>query len=331
MPNFQRTAGDKTTRLDKDAKTLVLVLDEHTTIDFYLWSASGVMVLVPGGLPMGVDADDSNVVSVSVEPRAFNAAEGLATYEVTAIRSGSTRLTARPLSKSYANPAQRRRDWLSSPIVAELNVTVFGAEYRQSGGPWGKSTYGSTNPAWRNVHWTTMGEAGCGPTSLAMTLDFLERLSPNAPRGAVSFAGVTPADTMKYTSQYGRAANAQGVPQGTSGQIMMDNISRYWPKYTSRPVLNLEDAKALLRQHKPLVFLAKNNVVTWKYDQKGNRVQKAWPGHFMVVLGFEGDGETFWIADSSLFQGKFISASELRRCTMWVVERWQDAKSVAAQ
>jgi hypothetical protein len=172
-----------------------------------------------------------------------------------------------------------------------------------------------------------MGEAGCGPTSLAMTVDFLERLSSNT--AGVCVAGVTPADTMKYTSQYGRAANAQGIPQGTSGKVMMDNISHYWPEYTSRPVLGLDDAKDLLRRHKPLVFLAKNNVVTWKYDKKGNRVEKAWPGHFMVVLGFEGNGDPFWIADSSRFQSKFISASELSRCAMWVVERWQDAKSSA--
>ena len=328
MAIFQRTTGDKTTRLDKEAKTLILVLGEHTTVD--LSSPPGGMMIIPGGLPMSVDADDPNVVSVSAEPTAFKTAESLATYEVTAMRSGSTRLTARPLFKSYADPAQRRRDWLSSPAVAELNVTVFGAEYRQSGGTWGNLTYGSTNPTWRNVHWTTMAEAGCGPTSLAMILDFLERLSPNAPRGAVSFAGVTPADTMVYTSQYGRAANAQGVPQGTSGQIMMDNISRYRPDYTSRPILDLEDAKAMLRQHKPLVFLAKNNVVTWKYDQKGQRVEKAWPGHFMVVLGFEGKGDPFWSADSSQFQGKFISASELSRCAMWVIERWRDARSVAS-
>jgi hypothetical protein len=28
------------------------------------------------------------------------------------------------------------------------------------------------------------------------------------------------------------------------------------------------------------------------------------------------------IADSSRFQGKFISASELAKCAMWVVEPW---------
>ncbi|HTO62723.1 MAG TPA: C39 family peptidase [Bradyrhizobium sp.] len=326
MPIFQRTAGDKTTRLDKDAKTLVLVLGEHTTIDFNLWSNSGVMVLEQ--MIMDVDADDPAIVSVG-EPRGFNAAEGLSTYDVLATNSGSTKLTARPVFKSYADPAQRRRDWSSSPVAAELNVTVFGAEYRQSGGTWGNLTYGSTKAAWKDVHWTKMAEAGCGPTSLAMIIDYLERLSPRAPHGAVSFAGVTPADTMKYTSEYGRAADDHGVPQGTSGTIMMNNISRYWPDYTSRPVLGLDDARALLRHQKPLVFLAKDNVVTWKYDRKGDRVEQKWPGHFMVVLGFEGRGDPFWIADSSRFEGKFISASELQKCAMWVVERWQDARSVA--
>lgn len=326
MANFQRTAGDKTTRLNKDAKTLTLVLNEYTTID--LLDTGGTMI-IPGGLPTVVDADDPNVVSVTAEAIKFDAAKSLATYEVMSLRSGKTRLTARPLFKSYADAAARRRDWLSAPVIAELKVTVFGAEYQQAGGTWGNVVYGSTNPTWSNVQWTTMAEAGCGPTSLAVVLDFLERLSPKAPSGAVSFAGVTPKDTMTYTSQYGRAANAQGVPQGTSGKVMMDNISRYWPGYTSRPVLGLDDAKALLRQNKPLVFLAKDNVVTWKYAKNGQRVEKLWPGHFMVVLGFEGTGDPFWITDSSRFQGKFISASELKKCEMWVIERWQDARSVA--
>ena len=323
MPNFQRAAGDKTTRLDKDAGTLLLVLEEGAKIDL-----SGVG---PYGMPLTVDTDDLYTVEVSKDPIAFDSKTSLSTYAISAMRSGTTRISARALSQSFADDASRRRAWLAAPVVAKLDVTVFGEEYRQAGGTWGNQVYGSTNPRWKDVKWTTMAEAGCGPTSLAMVLDYLERLSPMTPRGPVSVAGVTPKDTMQYTSTYGRAADKDGVPQGTSGGVMMDHISTYWPQYMSRSVMSMADARTLLRQKKPIVFLAKGGVVTWKYDAKGGRVEQAWPGHFMVVLGYEGNGDTFWIADSSHFQGKFISAAELSKCAMWVVEPWGGKSSPATK
>jgi Peptidase_C39 like family len=315
MANFQRTPGDKTTRLDKDSASLALVLEEHAKID--LWGGG------PGGIPLVVDSDDRGVVEVSDEPVAFNGSSWLSTYGVAGMNSGNTRITARLLDQCYADIGSRRRAWSAAPIWASLQVTVFGAEYRQGGGTWGNLTYGSMNPAWKNVKWTTMGEAGCGPTSLADVLDYLDRISPTAPRGPMSYAGITPKNTMDYTSRYGRAADDKGVPQGTSGKIMVDNISRFWPEYSGRAVASLEEAKILLRSHHPIVFLAKNTV-TWKYDSKGNKNQITWPGHFMVVLGYEGNGDPFWISDPSRFQSKFISADELKKCAMWVVTRIQD-------
>lgn len=308
MPVFQRTANDKTTRLDKDARKLALVFEENTNIE-----------LAGGGLEIVVDSDDPGIVEVTNGP-----IPTVNTYAVRGARSGTTKITARTMDRSYADSAARRRSWLTMPVVASLDVTVFGSEYRQAGGTWGNLTYGSTNPHWKDVQWTTMAEAGCGPTSLAMVLDYLDRLSPHA-QGNFTYAGISPRNTMDYTSTYGRAADDKGVPQGTSGKIMMDNVSRYWPDYTSRPVMGIKDAKLLLRQNKPIVFLARDNVVTWKYEN-GRRVEMKWPGHFMVVLGYEGDGDPFWIADSSRFKGKFISASELAKCSMWLVERWADAK-----
>jgi len=322
MANFQRTSGDKSTRLDKDSGTLALVLEERVKID--LWGGG------PDNIPLVVDVDEPSIVEVSTDPVAFNRASWLSTYEVSGMRSGTTRVSARPLNQCYADMGSRRRAWTAAPVWAALQVTVFGAEYRQGGGTWGNLTYGSMNPAWKHVQWTTMGEAGCGPTSLADVLDYLDRLSPTAPRGPVSYVGITPKDTMDYASRYGRAADDKGVPQGTSGKIMMDNIGRYWPNYSGRPVKDLDEAKILLRHNNPIVFLAKNTV-TYKYDGKGNKQQITWPGHFMVVLGYEGNGDPFWISDPSRFQSKFISADELKKCSMWVVRRlWDDGNSCRA-
>ena len=314
MADFKKVRGDKTTRIDEQSGNLALVLEERVKID--LWGGG------PGGLPLVVDADDRQIVEVSDEPTAYNKPSSLTTYQVTGMRSGTTRVTARLLGQSYANVGLRREAWMTAPIWASLQVIVFGSEYQQGGGTWGHMKYGSMKPAWKNVKWTNMAQAGCGPTSLAEVLDYLDRLSPSAPRGPVSYVGITPKETMDYASRYGRSADKKGLPAGTSGKIMMDNISRWWPDFKARTVNGLSDAKRLLRSYQPIVFLAKNTV-TWKYTRHGKR-QHTWPGHFMVVLGYEGNGDPFWISDPSHFQSKFISADELKKCAMWVVTRQAD-------
>jgi len=315
MTNFQKTPTQNSTRLDKDSGTLVLVLEERVKIDL---RGGG-----PNEPPLVVDADDRGIVEVSDQPIAYSGPSSLSTYEITGMRSGVTRVTARLVNQSYADVASRRSAWMTAPVQASLHVTVFGAEYRQGGDGWGDLTYGSTNPAWKHVKWTTMGEAGCGPTSLADALDYLDRLSTAASRGPVSYAGITPKDTMDYTSRYGRAADNNGIPAGTSGAIMMSNISRYWPDYSGRAVTSLDEAKILLRHDLPVIFLAKNTTV-WKYDRNGTKQEITFPGHFMVVLGYEGGGSTFWISDPSRFKARFISAAELKKCQMWVVTRQPD-------
>src|SRR5262249_54984912 len=151
--------------------------------------------------------------------------------------------------------------------------------------PWGNLKYGSTNPAWSKVQWTNMAQAGCGPTSLAIIMDFLDRLY-SGDRTPASLPGIDPGQTKDYTSRYGRAADRQGRPSGTSGPVMIGNISKYWPDYEGRKVGTMEDAVALLRAGSPLVFLCRN-CTTYKYGTKGEKVTKTWPGHFMVVLGVE--------------------------------------------
>src|SRR5262245_3935894 len=156
LANFQRTKGGKSTRLDKDSSTLVLVLSEAVKFDL-------------AGAPWGtiVGADDESIVMLSEGPVGGKGD----TYSVVALSSGTTRITARRVMQSYVKKADERRAWLAAPILASLDVTVFGAEYRQDGGTWGNATYGSTNPMWKDVKWTKMSEAGCGPTSLADVLD----------------------------------------------------------------------------------------------------------------------------------------------------------------
>jgi Peptidase_C39 like family len=318
MANFQKVPNDKTTRLDTSVGRLVLMLDEKVQIDLFGGGPSGEDLIV--GL------NDPTIASVSVEPIKRNGL--LRTYEVQGIQSGNAMLEARLFNQSFADAAAQRRMWFKMPVWASLQVSVLGAEYRQAGGTWGNLTYGSTKPQWKHVHWTNMALAGCGPTSLAIVIDYLDRLDSPSRNAPVSYGGVDPSKTMKYTSQYGRAADDKGQPSGTSGPIMIANIGKYWPNFAGEKVNTVDEATALLRAGSPLVFLCRN-CTTYKYDQKGNKKEMKWPGHFMVLLGVENDEETFWISDPSLAHHKYISREELEGTDIWYIHKVTDVAAVS--
>src|SRR6187551_764346 len=118
----------------------------------------------------------------------------------------------------------------------------MGAEYRQREGTWGKLIYGSTHRAWAHVKWTNMAWAGCGPTSLATVMDYLNRLYSLDGETPACFLGTDPKETMNYTSTHGRSADANGNPSGTSAPIMIANSGAYYPDYQGPRVANLEEA-----------------------------------------------------------------------------------------
>ena len=311
MANFQKNSSDKAARLDTAAGRLVLMLEERVKID--LWGGG------PGGEELIVDFSDVTIGSVSKTPVKRDG--WLFTYEVQGLRSGDATLEARLFNQTPVDNAARRRLWTTMPVWASLKVTVMGAEYRQADPQWGNLKYGSTNPAWKNDQWTNMGEAGCGPTSLAIIMDFLVRLdSPNRNVPA-SFPGVDPKETMDYTSKHGRAADDQGKPSGTSGPTMISDIGKYWPDYEGRRVERVSEAAVYLRMGRPLVFLCKN-CTTYKYGSNGVKQSKKWPGHFMVLLGVETDTKTFWITDPSLAHHKYISSDELQKnAIIWRISK----------
>lgn len=312
MANFQKSPRDANARLDSVGRKLVVMLEETVKIDLF------------GGGPRGedlvVDTNDTSIASVSQKPVARTG--NLTTYAVTGLKSGVTKLEARLYNQSPRDYQTQRMLWDSMPVWASLQLSVMGAEYRQAAEPWGNLIYGSTNPRWKHVNWTSMAYAGCGPTSLAIVLDYLDRLNSPDKDLPVCLPGVSPLDTMKYTSQYGRAADDKGNPSGTSGKIMMDNISTYWPDYEAEQVSDLNHAATLLRGNTPLVFLCKN-CTTYKLV-KGQKKPTTFPGHFMVLVGVENDGKTFWISDPSLAHTTYISSDQLQGSDIWRVYKKVD-------
>ncbi len=314
MANFQKVPGDQSTRFDAAARRLVLTLNETVRLDLFGGDGDGRELLV--------DSDSPAVLECSPAPVARNG--WLHTYALTALSAGEARLQARVPNASFA-PAGRRAAWQGMPVYTEAKVLVTGAEFRQAGGNWGNKAYGSMNPAHKNVAWTTMAEAGCGPTSLAVVMDYLLRLDSAAREVPASFTTTSPLETMEYTGYNGRAVGADGQPAGTSGEVMINNVSRWWPDYTGERVASVDAATALLQAGNPLVFLCVKGD-TWKYEA-GKKVVKTWTGgHFMVLLGYEsnpaGKPDTFWITDPSLAHTQYVSRATLQgTCQIWHVRR----------
>jgi hypothetical protein len=309
MAMFQKSSNDSSGRFDTGIRRLVMMFGETAKID--LWGA------VPG---LVVDVNARQMVSVSESPVKVSGL--LSTYELTPLQAGHTILEARFFDPSPTLEV-RHRDWFLRPVWDFIQLSVMGNDYMQSGGTWGNLKYGSTNPAWKDVPWTNMGQAGCGPTALADVLDYLFRLFA----ASGTNASVTPRDTMSYASRYGRAAlpdkDGKLAPQGTSGDVMLANVGKYWPGYAGEEIKSVDLAIRWLRTGTPLIFLATGNVATWKYDQKGTKQVTTWGGHYMVLLGVEsnsqGPDQRFWVADPSLARTKYTDTANLSRCRIWRV------------
>jgi hypothetical protein len=304
VAHFQKSSRNPDARFDTSEGRLVLMLEERTHIE------------LAGGGPQDQDltVDTVEPAIAQVNRNTVHASGTATTFELQGLLSGNTTLEARLLLQTPNSEFARRALWLAAPCWARLTISVLGADYRQSGGRWGNLVYGSTNPLWKNVRWTTMGKSGCGPTSLAMIMDYLIRLDTfqNEP---MSFQGTDPTDTMQYTSKYGRAADSHGLPSGTSGPTMVNNIGRFWPGYAGRKISLVDDAITLLRSGKPLLLLC-HGCTAYKLIG-GREVAKTFPGHFMVLLGVEHDNRTFWLADPSLARNKYISREQLKKTEMW--------------
>jgi hypothetical protein len=260
------------------------------------WSFAAPMMLVPPG-------------EFSVGDYSF-----FVDYHTVGLKPGIALVEARTFDPLPDYLWEMERQWGSGRLFATLKIRVLGAEYSQSDSRWGNLVYGSANPAYKNVAWTTMAYAGCGPTALAMIMDFLTRNDDPANK-------VSPKEAMEYASKHGRAATPGGDPNGTDGNAMVSHLGETWPDYTGERVLSVADAIRLLRLGEILLFLCLNGK-TYKHSADGKKEYTTWPGHYMVLWGVESNGRTFWISDPSLAKTKYIDLDQLTsHCTIWRIHK----------
>jgi hypothetical protein len=323
MANFQAVPGDKNALYDPGIGRLIVPLGTTAQIELRGGAKQGA-----NSYPLCVDVNDPNVAMVSLARS--NLARWTFVYNILGVNKGNAMLEARDFGPVCPTQAVQRAQWFTKRVWAYFQISVV-PEYLQAEAPWGSKVYKSNNPMWHHVKWTTMAWAGCGPTSLAIIMDYVTTWDSRYPhpQNVCVAPNITPAQTMNYSSIYGGAADKNLKPQGTSGVTMMGNLGKWWPGYSSTMLAHgrkgVDEAERLLKSGNLLLFLCKNGS-TFDFNRKGHRKEHHWGGHFMVLVGVDSAGsgphQVFFIADPSRSKTRFITRETLElHCEIWRVIR----------
>ena len=182
-------------------------------------------------------------------------------------------------------------------------------EYEQFDPRWGSTRYG-TNPACTSVR-----EAGCGPTSLAIVLNYLYSEDPEHAGAGGDIHLVEPPETVRYAETHGRVCNS-----GTAGDTMVTNVHTGWPGFRGRRI-SLDEATQYLRTGVPVIFLCRDCTGRTRSGSPSR-----YGGHYMVLRSVNEAGDTYRVLDPGRGERRdieTISFDELRRNNrgLWVIER----------
>jgi len=202
----------------------------------------------------------------------------------------------------------RRDELLAERKSLGKSLTSTAVEYKQGDRRWGAIRYGNSSDC------TDIATGGCGPSALAMLLNFLYAEDPEAVKaGHLEF--VTPDVAATYASTHGRVCN-----EGTNSATMVTQVATKWPGFVGRSV-TLEQAVGELRGGNLVLFGCHS--CTGK--TKGKK-DKSYGKHFMVMNGVDEAGETFNVLDSGTREGGDIETITKTNLTTfgtryWIIER----------
>lgn len=185
-----------------------------------------------------------------------------------------------PLNPAAELLALRRNELERRRNAVARTLTAGAAEYKQFDPRWGAIRYGPS------AQCTNIKQAGCGPTSLAIVLNYLYQEDPEMLAESSGFEIVTPPETAAYAATHGRVCN-----NGTSGDTMVTQVGTGWPGFTGRRI-SLTQTAAELRAGNLVIFLCHDCT-----GRKQSGGPKHYGGHFMVLSAVSDDGSTYNVLD----------------------------------
>ena len=195
--------------------------------------------------------------------------------------------------------------------------------YEQFDPRWGRIVYGNSPGD------TTIAAAGCGPTSLAIVLQYLMN-NGSRPRNACY--GITPVETARYAATHGRVSG-----HGTAGDPMIRGIRQQWPGFGGSRV-SLAEATGLLEEGKLIVFLCKGCRGYSRRRPLHRDPDVRYAGHYMVlasVEGVPGPNQLYYVVDPGRNEDRamrFIRRRELEQHATgfwWVYEEAEPEERVS--
>ncbi len=177
--------------------------------------------------------------------------------------------------------AEAKQKLLSTKKTLATGLLSTTKQYEQFDPRWGSTVYG------KDKSYTSMTEAGCGPTALAMMMDFADQEDPEGKHSRGEKDPYTPRKMADYATNHGRVKGS-----GTDGNKMMGDLSKSFPGFTGQSVGKLANAVESLNNGVPVMFLG--------HDIHGTRADGAdtkYGGHYMLLNGVSDDGKKFNVND----------------------------------
>jgi hypothetical protein len=190
--------------------------------------------------------------------------------------------------------ATRRSELAEQRKTLVRSLVSSAVEFKQAGGSiiggvpkpepdpkksWGIKQYG------RSKDCTNIATGGCGPTSLAILLNYLYGQDPEAlTTDDIYF--VTPVQTADYAATHGRICNS-----GTNAQTMVTQVSTQWPGYRGKSI-KLEQAIAELAGGNLVIFSCRGCT-----GKNASGKDETYGAHILVLSGVDDAGKTFNVLD----------------------------------
>jgi uncharacterized small protein (DUF1192 family) len=188
-------------------------------------------------------------------------------------------------------------------------LTSNATEFEQWDARWGATRYGASKEC------TSIKEAGCGPTSLAIVLNYLYQEDPEGLASSGNFEIVTPPQTAKYAETHGRVCNS-----GTAGDTMVSQVQTGFPGFQGKSI-KFSSVAEQLNSGNLVIFLCKDCT-----GKKAGGASKSYGGHFMVLNGVNSDGSIYNVLDPGNAETSdivTITKQNLKSKTggFWIVQR----------
>jgi len=220
------------------------------------------------------------------------------------------------------NPADLK-NYLPRIYRAEEERRGAFVRYKQGDKRWRDKVYGVKKDD------TTIGAAGCGPSSLAIVLHFLMNNGSRTKSASI----LTPEQAAKYAEKNGRVSG-----HGTAGNPMIKGIKTQWPGFDGMKV-ELSEVIRLVQKGKLVIFLCKGCAGFTEKNKSANKTDVSYGGHYMVLTGVEGSTATdrvFHVVDPGRRESaamRYIKQGELEKHTagFWYVFSANEADAMICE